>query len=307
VTEPSWKNYRWVLFGVTASMGYGLWGFFDRFSASLDPVLSNIILYSTTLLGSLLILGKYRRKPTTNAILSGVFGGMINILVLYSLLSQMLILVYPFVSFGTVFFMIFYHLRFKPRYLRSQKLFIYSGVVAAVFGLVLCGFGVSGGIAQVVKTYSFNSLSIFIGVAISVFTGFWIFFAYLTICVDRFHPRAAATWIFLGSFASAIIILLFRASALGTAVSSADFLFPIMGGISMLTGEIATYYAFRNVDVSTNIEQLIVVILANGELIPIMLFSYLVLHEASIEGFVGASFVLIGLIILNKARQESET
>jgi hypothetical protein len=68
----------------------------------------------------------------------------------------------------------------------------------------------------------------------------------------------------------------------------------------MFLGEFATYSALNTAPEHTNgLQQTLAVFLSNSELIPIILLSYLFLHERTVEGFVGSVVVLAGLLAIN--------
>jgi len=293
---------RWVLSGIIASVGFGLWGFLDKFSTSSGLAFSNVILYGVALFVSCIVATKYRCKPSKNALITGICSGMINILVLYSLLSNMLILVFPFVSFGTIWFSLLYIAYFKPSYSRKRKIYICVGTMVSISGLVLISFGISGGSSRAIGMYSFDPVGISLGIVVSIFTGLWTFFTFLTTFKDKLHPLASAIWIYTGSFVLALCALLLNIGNATNFVLSRELLFPLAGGFFIFIGQIATSYGFRYVESIASVDQFIIAFFANGELLPILFLSYFVLHEFSYEGFIGAALVFGGLFIVNRVR-----
>ena len=299
---------KWLISGVMASIGYGLWGFLDKFSTTQRPTISNLLLYGIALSIGLVFAAKYRSKPSKNALIAGICSGIINIFVLYSLLSNKLVLVFPFVSFGTVFFTLIYLAYFHPSYTKKMKIYISAGIAISTLGLILISLGISGGIAQIVATYSFDLSTITLGIAISVFTGFWTFFTFLTVFRDKVHPLASAVWIYFGSFILAACALLIDLGPVLSEFSfSQDLVFPLIGGFFIFIGQIAASYGFRYVTSVGGVKQIVVAFLANGELLPILFLSYFVLHEFSNEGFIGAILVFAGLLVINKVRASEES
>ncbi|HKM51140.1 MAG TPA: hypothetical protein VJZ75_08175, partial [Candidatus Bathyarchaeia archaeon] len=70
----------------------------------------------------------------------------------------------------------------------------------------------------------------------------------------------------------------------------------LMGGVAL------TLKAYEMTSGESRIEDTIVTILANAEIVPLIFLSYFILREFTIEAFVGAFTVFIGLSILNAAR-----
>jgi drug/metabolite transporter (DMT)-like permease len=301
IQRTSARRRSALVFGALASLFFGFWGFFDKLASSQSLYVTNLIVYGVAFTISLVGL-RERRSPSLFAFAAGVCGGGINILILYSLSRNKLVLVYPFVSFGSVFFVLFSFVFLGGKFVTRSKLNLFAGIVVALLGLALCGIGLSGGFAGI-AWQRIDIESITIGMLIAFLSGLWVFFAFFTITKERVPPLAAATWVFAGSFALAICVALSNLRDLTNYHFSSLTMFAILGGLFMFSGELSTHYAFRATpEDSERLEQSITAFLSNSELIPIVILSVLFLKERTIEGITGAALVLGGILLLNLAK-----
>jgi hypothetical protein len=287
-----------LLWGAVASLSYGLWGFLDKLASSENIYVTNLLLYGTAFAISLPGVRR-RRGPSLVLIFSGLSGGAINVLALIAMKRQHLVLVYPFVSFGSVVFLFlaFFLLRVQIRATRPQV--FWGGVATTLAGLVICGLGLSGGI-RAIDWNAIDRSSIALGGLISLATGLWIFLAYYGLTRQNYSPLPATTWVFFGSFLLAVLLVALNPGALASFRFEPALLLPIVAGCAMYLGEFATYSALNTAPEQNNgLQQTLAVFLSNSELIPIILLSYLFLHERTVEGFVGSVVVLAGLLAIN--------
>jgi drug/metabolite transporter (DMT)-like permease len=232
-----------LVFGALASLFFGFWGFFDKLASLQSLYVTNLVVYGVAFTISLLGI-RERRRPSWFAIAAGVCGGGINILVLYSLSRNKLVLVYPFVSFGAVFFVLFSFLFLGGKFVTGSKLKLVAGIIVALLGLVLCGIGLSGGFTGI-AWQKIDVESISIGVLIAILSGLWVFLVFFTISKKEVPPLAAATWVFAGSFGLAICVALSNLRDFTNYHFSELTMFAILGGLFIYLGEICTHYAFR--------------------------------------------------------------
>ncbi|HEV7394965.1 MAG TPA: hypothetical protein VGN86_00530 [Pyrinomonadaceae bacterium] len=301
LSQMSGRRHAALVFGGLASLFYGGWGFFDKLASPQSLYVTNLIVYGVAFAVSLIGL-KEKRGPSLVAFIAGVCGGGINALVLYSLFRNKLVLVYPFVSFGTIFFIAFSFFFLEGKFITQSKLKLVAGIVIALFGLVMCGIGLSGGFAGI-DWRRIDVESISVGLLIAILTGLWVFFAFVTVTKQGLPPLAATTWVFAGSFVLAIMIALTNLPDLIEYSFSKLTVYAILGGLCMFAGELSTYFAFRTTPAdSQRLEQSITVFLSNSELLPILVLSVLFLKEYSVEGAIGAVLVLGGLVLLNLAK-----
>jgi drug/metabolite transporter (DMT)-like permease len=288
-----------LVWGAIASLSYGFWGFLDKLVSAENVYVNNLLLYGTAFAISL--AGLRRRGPSLALVLSGLSGGAINVLALVALQRQHLVLVYPFVSFGSVVFLClaFFLQRVQVRAERPRV--FWSGVGATLAGLVVCGLGLSGGIGNI-DWGSMDMAAIALGGLISLATGLWIFLAYYGLTRQKYEPLPATTWVFFGSFLLAVVLASINPGSFASFQFTPAVLLAVLAGVAMYLGEFATYSAIRIVPEQTQgLQQTLAVFLSNSELIPIIVLSYLFLHERTVEGFVGSVIVLGGLLAINAA------
>jgi len=290
-----------LVFGVLASLFFGFWGYFDKLASPESLYVTNLIVYGVAFVFSLFGLVQ-RRRPSLSALAAGVCGGGINILILYSLSRNKLVLVYPFVSFGAVFFVLFSFLLLGGKFVTRSKLSLVAGIIVALSGLVLCGIGLSGGFAGIAwERLDFESISI--GMLIALLSGMWVFLTFYAITKERVPPLAAATWVFAGAFALAAAVSLGNLQHFAGYHFSELTTYAILGGVFIFLGELSTHYAFRATPQdSQRLEQSITAFLSNSELIPIVILSVVFLKERTVEGITGAALVLGGILLLNLAK-----
>lgn len=295
---------KWLLYGILASILFGLWGLFDKLSSNLDPFLSNLVLYSAAFLIAAIMLLKNRKLPFSKySILSGIFAGIGNFFVLYALLNNLLILVLPFVSLsGAVFFLIIY-LTENPKYSSKQKFVAGIGLLLSIIGLILIStssFGISNFIQAVSlnKNYFLSAIFILIGFSL------WTYFTYKSVAREKINAITYNFWTNLSSLVIsllAVILLKPNTFYILQSFSLKEYIYPILAGISVAAGTFFTYKAFKTTTTKTKLQEVMVGILANGELIPLLFLSYFVLGEYVPQGFIGVIIALVGLFAIHYA------
>jgi len=291
------RNSRWLVFAVLSSLGYGIWAFFDKLSSFQSPFLNNFIIYGTAFF-VVLILVRPRHRPPVSALVSGAFGGVINLLVLIALQSRLLLTVYPFVAAGGLVYFAVTYATTRPAYGRLQSLGVLSGGAVAVVGLLISALAYSSDSAAG-HDLSGGELSL-VGVLITISTGLWIYFAGHAIIDERCEPLIAGFWILLASFSVSALGLLADLHSLAAIELSSAQLYPVGAGVLILAGEMFSYYAFGGIrDSPTFARSSTVAVLSNSEIVPVVLLSLFVLGEYDLLALLGIVVLAVGLLILN--------
>jgi drug/metabolite transporter (DMT)-like permease len=295
---------RWLLYGIFAALLFGLWGLFDRLSSQLNPFTSNIIMYFVALLVvAVMLVWNKKFRFSKYSILSGIFAGIGNFFVLYALMNNFLILVFPFVSAaGVIFFCIIYFTE-RPKYTAKQKIIVSIGLFLSVIGVLLVAVGQQG-LFNFLKQLTISTS--YIIPAIFVMAGFslWTYFTYKSVTKENINALTYNFWTNLASFVLALIaVLILNYSTFSElkALMPASYIYPVLAGLCISIGTLLTYSAFKTTTTKTKLQEAIVAILANGELIPLLFLSYFVLGEWVFEGFIGAIIVFIGLFLIHYA------
>jgi len=291
------RNSRWFIFAVLSSLGYGVWAFFDKLSSFQSPFLNNFIIYGTAFF-IVLIMVRPRRLPPVSALVSGVFGGIINLLVLIALQNRLLLTVYPFVAAGGLVYFAVAYLTKRPMYGRLRSLGVVSGGALAVIGLLISGLAYSSDHGA---GYSASgSVLALVGILITISTGLWVYFAGHAIIDERCPPLIAGFWILLASFSVSALGLLVDLHSLAAIELSSAQLYPVGAGVLILAGEMFSYYAFGGIrDSPTLARSSTVAVLSNSEIVPVVLLSLFVLGEYDLLALVGIVLLAVGLLILN--------
>jgi hypothetical protein len=291
------RSSRWFVFAVLSSLGYGIWAFFDKLSSFQSPFLSNFIVYGTAFV-IVFIMVRPRHPPPVSALVSGVFGGIINLLVLIALQNRLLLTVYPFVAAGgLVYFAVTYVTR-RPTYGRLQSLGVVSGGALAVIGLLTSGLAYSSDHGA--GYTNSGSVLTLVGILITISTGLWIYFAGHAIIDEKCAPLIAGFWILLASFGVSALGLLADLPSLLAIELSPVQLYPVAAGVLIFAGEILSYYAFGGIrDNPTVARSSTVAVLSNSEIVPVVLLSLFVLREYDILALLGIVVLAVGLLILN--------
>jgi|SRR5579864_1822222 len=297
------KAHASLILGVAASFAYGFWGFFEKLAGADDVLAINTVVYATAFVLSL--SGLFRWKPPSIAAFTcGIAGGGINALILVALRQHPLILVYPFVSLGTIFFVLFTFFFLGGSFEIRSKPLLFSGIIVALLGTIVCSIGLVGGVGKIFN-HSIDPTSVCVGLLISVLTGLWLFLAFLTITRDGYSPSIAATWVFLGSLSIAIFMAILIPPGLKWPSHTSTTAYGLLAGVFMFLGEYSTYHSFRAApSADRRLEQAITAFLSNSELVPIFLLSWIVLGERTGEGIIGSAFVFAGVLMLNASRSQ---
>jgi hypothetical protein len=285
---------RWITFGVLSSLGYGFWAFFDKLSISQSPFIANFIVYGTALALAAAIPVKLRGGPTITIITSGIFGGIINLLVLIALVDHLLIAVYPFVAAGTLIHFAITYLVRRPAYKRVQLYGVSAGIALAFIGLSISGLALD------YNGFSSPDVSLLvICIFITIASGLWIYFASRAIIDENSDPRTVGFWSLLSSFAVSAVGMALM-SRTNEFLPSLDLLFPFLAGVFEFIGLFFACYAFSAIRDNPSVARSsTVAILANSEIVPIVFLSFIVLGEFHVGGFIGIAILAIGLFLLN--------
>ncbi|MCX6742111.1 MAG: hypothetical protein NTX24_02970 [Candidatus Pacearchaeota archaeon] len=296
---------KWLWFGIIGVLISGLWGLFDKLSGFQNPFASNLILYSTAILSGFLLFVLFSKKLRFSkySLLAGLFAGVGNFFLIYSLVKNYLILVLPFVSMASVAFFLMILFIEKPKYNRGQKILISIGIILNFIGMFLVAIG-SVGISEFIKQFTFNWTYLLQVVMVLLGFTFWTFFTYKSASKEKIDAVTYNFWNVAASFFVAIIVTLIFSPSMFSGVFSLSFkgyLYPAIAGLAVVGGCFFTYKAYKATTNKTKLQEAIIAILSNGELIPLLFLSYFILHEWVWEGFIGTIIVLIGLCVLHFA------
>jgi len=290
----------WLIFGSLACLSYAFWGFFDKLSANTSPYVVNTVLYGVAFTFSFPTLLTTWRAPNIHALSAGLCNGIMNVIILKTLETNMLLLTYPFISFGSVFFVLFDNLLEKPERKPGERAQTYRGVIIASIGLAVSAIGLSGGFGQI-SISDLNMEAVAMGLVISLLSGLWVLLTYRSVRSPGQTPGSAAFWILAASFVSSLSMLLPRLGSLPNQLAWNPPVYPMLAGLAMFFGEYSTCQAFTGLRTTSRVKEIIVAFLANGELLPLVFLSSFLLGEHSIEGYLGAVTIVVGLLILHSS------
>ncbi|MGA2973606.1 MAG: hypothetical protein ABSE39_13425 [Candidatus Bathyarchaeia archaeon] len=134
-------------------------------------------------------------------------------------------------------------------------------------------------------------------------SGLWAYFSFVAIKKLKVKvPIAVFNYSLASLMVAATAYLFFGLSLPAPVFSGLTDFFPVIAGLFVMAGVVLTLKSFELTSGKSRIEETIVAILANAEIVPLIFLSYFILREFTVEGFVGASTVFVGLVILNFAR-----
>ncbi|MFH0711323.1 MAG: hypothetical protein V1944_01980, partial [Candidatus Aenigmatarchaeota archaeon] len=171
---------NWLTTAILAPIFFSLFGFFDKLSTFQSPILSVFIIYllATVISFLLVVLKKKKIFFQKEAFLSGIFPGIAAILLLYALMSNFLIVVFPFVSFASVIFFLIILFKQRPKLSTYQKLLVGIGILMATGGLIISSASTTGGISSFMRNFASNPYFLFVGFLISVLYGLWSYYTH---------------------------------------------------------------------------------------------------------------------------------
>ncbi len=298
---------NWFAKAVLATIFLGFFGLFDKLSTFQDPVISNLIIYFTCTVIFLIFILISRKKLvfSKEAFLSGIFAGVAGLTLLYSLVSNFVLAVFPFVSFASVVFFFIVLFFEKPKLSNYQKLFVATGIIISILGLLIASTATTGGISSFFNILTLNPKLFILGSLISVGYGLWSFFSYVAIKKRNAENLNVNFWIVTGSTVIAIIafVIIGVSSPIIFNLNDLRNIFPVFAALSIVGGVILALSAYKAASGKSKIQETIVAILTNAEIIPLIFLSYFILNEFTFEGIVGSFIVFIGLSILNYAER----
>jgi hypothetical protein len=207
------------------------------------------------------------------------------------------------VSFASVIFFLIILAFEKPNLSRKQESFVALGILVSVVGLFLASTSTAGGLSYLLKNSSVNPYFLLLAPVIPLGSGIWAYFSF--VAIKKLKVKVPIV-VFNYSLASLVVAvtayLFFGLSFPGPPFSGLTDFFPVVAGLFVMLGVVLTLKSFEMTSGKSRIEETIVAILANAEIVPLIFLSYFVLREFTVEGFVGAFTVFVGLAILNFAR-----
>src|SRR5208337_95045 len=263
---------NWLLVGCLATLAFGSYGLFSKLSVFEHPTLSNLVIYGTAVICGIVLVAVTKSGVmfSKESFLSGISSNIGALIMLYSLVSNQVLVVFSFVS---------------------------------VLGLFIASTSMVGGIDYVLKSTTFNPYFLIIAPLMPIGFGFWAYFSFVAIKKKGAKVPTVFFNYSFGSFLVAVTSYLFFAQSIPLPrFSEIRDIFPVIAGLFVTLGVIFSLQSFRMTSGESRIEETVVAILANAEIIPLIFLSYFILGEFTIEGFFGALMVFIGLSILNSAR-----
>ena len=129
----------------------------------------------------------------------------------------------------------------------------------------------------------------------------WTYFIYLSAVKEKtdefsYTISYSSAALFTGLVITEILRPITFSEVVG--LTSFGYIYPLLGASALAIGVALSFKAFQKTTTKTRIQDAIIAVMANGEVIPLMLISYLILGEWSIEGFVGSIIVLAGLSLI---------
>jgi len=299
---------NWLMTAILATLSFGFFGLFDKLSTFQDPVMSNFIIYFTTVVGGLVLVLIRRKKIvfSKEAYLSGLFAGIAGLAILYALVSNFVIIVFPFVSFSSIIFFFIILFSEKPKLSINQKVLVAAGIIISIIGLLIASTSTTGGFYSFINNFRVDLNFFLLGLLISIGCGLWSFFSFVAVKKKNVEILNTNFWVLAGCLTTALIAFIIIDVLISSIIFNfEDFrnIFPILSGLSIVSGSILTLKAYKITTGKSKIQETIVAILTNAEIIPLIFLSYFILNEFTIEGFIGAFTVFIGLSILNYAEK----
>lgn len=293
---------NWLITGILATISFGFFGLFYKLSTFQESTLSNFIIYFLTILFALILayLRKARLTFSKEAYIAGLCEGVATIVLLFSLVSNYVLTIFPFVSFSSVFFFFIILASEKPKLSNQQKLLASVGIALSTVGLFIASASTVGGIFYFFKII--NPAFLLSGFIISIGFGLWSFFSYAAV-KKKNEILNANFWLLAGSFTIAIIAFVFIGSQELNGINLWDTrnIFLLLTSLSIVCGFVLTLKAYKITTGKSKIQETIIAILSNAELIPLIFLSYFVLNEFTLEGIAGAVVLFIGISILKFA------
>ena len=116
--------------------------------------------------------------------------------------------------------------------------------------------------------------------------------------VRRHDEYTTLVWSGVGSLGVALLMLAVHPSSIAALQPQTA---PIVGGFSLVIASFFMLRAFGLTQTTSSVKNVILALLTNGEIIPVTIFALIVLREYSLEGLIGVSASILGIIVLNVA------
>ena len=300
------RKANWLFIGALSTLFFAFYGFFGKLSGFQHPLVSNLVVYTTAATCAIIITLGTKRGMTfsKNGFLSGATSNIASIIMLYTLVSNQVLVVFSFVSFASVVFFLIILIVDKPRFSGKQESIAVVGILVAVVGLFLASTSTVGGIKYLLNS-AINWQFLAIAPIMPIGFGLWAYFSFVAIKKESENVLTVCLNYSLASFVVAVVVYVFVGLRFPfPAFSQIRDLYPILAGIFVLGGVALALRSYQLTSGQSRIEETMVAILANAEVIPLTLLSYFILSEMTMEGLAGALTVFIGLSILNSARSE---
>lgn len=295
---------KWAVFGVLAAITFAFLDLFEKLSSFQDPFYSGIIIFavSTALFVPFALRLKNEKINVYYFLLSGVFSGIGNLFILYTLLNNFLIVVAPFIpAAGMVFFAELYIIE-RPKYSTQKLLLAIAGLILTVVGsffIATTAEGLSPSMAFSTFSVEYLIPVIIIVVALGNVAYFFYrgtrgvkqpFVGSMLYCFSALLTVVAGTLILQPT----LLLSIGKLSELG-------YLYPILGGTALFFGTFLGFLGFNAAGHENKMKETITTILYNSDILPLIPLTYFILGENIIDGvllfWVFAMF--LGLVMLN--------
>ena len=301
------RKANWLFIGALSTVFFAFYGFFGKLSGFQHPLVSNLIVYLTAFICAIIIVLATKRGVAFSkyGFLSGATSNIASMMMLYTLVSNQVLVVFSFVSFASVVFFLIILVVDKPRFSGRQESTAVVGILVAVVGLFLASTSTVGGIKHLLNGSAINWQFLVLAPIMPIGFGAWAYFSFVAIKKeDENVPTVCLNYSLASFVVAAVGYLLFGLRFPFPDFSQIRASYPILAGVFVLGGVVLALRSYQLTSGQSRIEETMVAILANAEVIPLILLSYFILGEITMEGLVGAVTVFIGLSILNSARSE---
>jgi len=298
------KIARWLAAGILSTLCFAFYALFSKLSTFQSPLTTNLIIcVIIAICGLSYGLSAKKLRFSRESAISGIFANIAIVVMLFALVSNQVLVVFSFVAFSSVVFFAIMIVLERPKLSTRQEALSIIGILVSTLGLFLASTSTAGGLTHLVTDSTVNPYFLLLGPVIPISLGVWAYLSFVAIKKLRLKIQTVVFNYSYGSlFVALIAYILFGSNSQLPTFSQIKDFYPVIAGLFVMGGLLLTLKSYEMTSGESRIEEIIVAILANGEIVPLIFLSYFVLREFTIEGIVGAFTVFIGLSILNSAR-----
>ena len=297
------KIARWLAAGILSTLCFAFYALFSKLSTFQSPLTTNLIIcVIIAICGLSYGLSAKKLRFSRESAISGIFANIAIVVMLFALVSNQVLVVFSFVAFSSVVFFAIMIVLERPKLSTRQEALSIIGILVSTLGLFLASTSTAGGLTHLLTNSTVNPYFLLLGPVIPISLGVWAYLSFVAIKKLRLKIQTVVFNYSYGSlFVALIAYILFGSNSQLPTFSQIKDFYPVIAGLFVM-GLLLTLKSYEMTSGESRIEEIIVAILANGEIVPLIFLSYFVLREFTIEGIVGAFTVFIGLSILNSAR-----